>query len=143
MRRHKAIAVAFAGVTLLAGARCAVPQARTSQVHASSDVMSSTPVIDSVRPDSVIVPYGGVVEVTLHGKGFVPGQPGQNTVHFDGTSLRQVPASTDGRRVVFVVPDVINRGGEAPPARLQSGNYPVSVETSSGMSNAVIIKVYR
>jgi len=141
--RRRIDVVLLAMLTIVAVVRCAAPQSRQAQVHASSDVSSSTPVIDSARPDSVLLPYGGVVEVTLHGKGFVPGKPGKNTVHFDGTALRQVAASTDGNRLVFVVPDVINSGGEAPPMRLQSGDYPVSIETISGTSNAVTVRVYR
>jgi hypothetical protein len=90
-----------------------------------------------------VLPYGGVVEVTLSGAGFTPGKPGQNTVHFNSTSLRLVPASADGRQIVFAVPDRISHGGEAPASPLRAGSYSVSVETTSGTSNAVTIRIYR
>ena len=143
MRREKIAASATAIVVLLTGSRCAAVQSHPSQGHAASQIVLSTPIIHSAQPDSVAIPYGGVVEVTLHGAGFVPGQPGQNTVHFDGTALRQVAGSADGQRIVFVIPEFMRSGGESPPARLQAGSYNVSVETATGTSNAVTIRVYR
>ena len=104
---------------------------------------SGSPVIESARPDSVLLPYGGVVEVTLLGTGFVPGKPGQNTVHFSNTALKLVPASSDGRQIVFAIPDMVRRGGEAPLSALPPGSYDVSVETSSGTSNSVTVRVFR
>jgi len=148
MTRAKAVASVLTVVTALAGARCAPIQSgqrSTSQVPPSDQVVSRTPVIDSARPDSVLVPYGGVVEVTLFGGGFASSQSGMgaNTVHFDGTALSQVPASSDGRRIVFVVPDVIRHTTGAPPTTLAAGSYTVSVETIAGTSNVVTIRVYR
>jgi hypothetical protein len=64
-------------------------------------------------------------------------------VHFNGTALKLVPASSDGRQIVFAVPDMINSGGGAPPSALRAGRYAVSVETASGISNAVTVRVYR
>jgi hypothetical protein len=133
----------FAIATMAAITRCAPIQSQPKQVPADRTVAVGAPVIDSARPDSVIMPYGAVVEVTLSGAGFVPGKPGQNTVHFNGTSLRLVPASSDGRQIVFAIPDRISHGGEAPPSALRSGSYSVSVETTSGTSNAVTVRVYR
>jgi hypothetical protein len=118
-------------------------KSRPGQVQADHAVFSGPPIIESARPDSVVLPYGGVVEVTLFGTGFVPGKPGQNTVHFNGTALKLVPASSDGREIVFAIPDMINRGGGAPPSALRSGSYSVSVGTPSGTSNAVTVRVYR
>jgi hypothetical protein len=64
-------------------------------------------------------------------------------VHFNGTALRLVPASDDGRQIVFAIPEMINRGGGTPPSALRAGSYSVSVETTSGTSNAVTVRVYR
>lgn len=143
MRFVKAAVSALAIATTIAAARCAPVQSQPKQVHADKAVTTGPPVIESARPDSVVLPYGGVVEVTLSGSGFVAGKPGQNTVHFNGTALTQVPASSDGRRIVFVIPDVVSSGGEAPPSALRPGSYNVSVETFSGTSNVVTIRVYR
>jgi hypothetical protein len=129
--------------TIIVAARCAPIKSQPSQDQATNAVTSGAPVIKSARPDSVLVPYGGVVEVTLFGTGFVPGKPGQNTVHFSNTALRLVPASSDGRQIVFAIPDMVSRGGEAPPSALRPGSYSVSVETNSGTSNAVTVRVFR
>lgn len=133
---------ALAAATVFVAA-CAPLKSQPSQGQAENVLASGPPVIDSARPDSVSVPYGGVVEVTLFGSGFGPGKPGQNTVHFSSTALRQVPASSDGRQIVFAIPAVISRSSEAPPSVLRPGSYAVSVETSAGMSNAVTVRVYR
>ncbi len=143
MRLASVAATLLAMATIIVAARCAPIQSQSKQVDAENAVTVVAPVIESARPDSLLLPYGGVVEVTLTGTGFVPGQPGKNTVHFNGAVLGSVPGSSDGRRIVFVVPDVISYGGETPPASLRAGSYSVSVETSSGTSNAVKVRVYR
>jgi hypothetical protein len=129
--------------TVMVAARCAPMSSQSRQMQTENAVASGPPVVESARPDSVVLPYGGVVEVTLVGSGFMPGKPGQNTVHFDNTALRLVPASSDGRQIVFAIPDMINGGGGAPSSSLRAGNYSVSVETTSGTSNAVRVRVYR
>jgi hypothetical protein len=143
MRLFGAAVSALAMATTIAAAKCAPVQSQPKQVPTDNAVTTGAPVIESARPDSVLLPYGGVVEVTLSGSGFTPGKPGQNTVHFNGTALRQVPASSDGRQIVFAIPDIISSGGEAPPSTLRAGSYSVSVETTSGTSNAVTVRVYR
>jgi hypothetical protein len=143
MRLFRVAAGLLAIATVLAAARCTPVQSQSKQAHANESLTTASPIIESARPDSVLLPAGGVVEVTLSGTGFFPGKPGQNTVHFDRTALRQVPASSDGKQIVFVIPDIISRGGEAPPSPLWAGSYSVSVETTAGTSNAVTIRVYR
>jgi hypothetical protein len=142
MKLVRAAVSALAVATTIVAARCAPIKSQPRQV-AENAVASGPPVIESARPDSLVLPYGGVVEVTLSGTGFIPGKPGQNTVHFNGTALKLVPASSDGRQIVFMVPDMINSGGGAPPSALRAGRYSVSVETTSGTSNAVTVRVYR
>ncbi|SRR5258706_8889294 len=142
-RGNRMLVSAIGCVMLLGMAQCTPARSRSTPIHSVGDAAQVVPVIDSVRPDSVIVPYGGVVEVTLHGSGFIPGQPGKNTVHFDNAALTSIQGSSDGRRIAFVIPELINSGGEAPPMRLQAGSYAVKVETTSGISNVVTIRVYR
>ena len=149
MRLVRAGVSALAVATTIVAARCAPIQSQSRDVAdngvtpGNNAVTSGRPVIELARPDSLVLPYGGVVEVTLFGTGFTPGKPGQNTVHFNGTALKMVPASSDGRQIVFAIPDMISRGGEAPPSALRAGSYSVSVETTSGTSNAVTVRVYR
>ena len=101
------------------------------------------PALERLLPDSVFVAPGSVVEVTLIGSGFHDGVPGENTVMFGISTMRHVPASTDGRRITFVVPDAIESGGEAPPSLLLAGTYPVQVETPMGRSNILMLRVFR
>ena len=110
---------------------------------ASRRQLDSPPVLERLVPDSVFVAPGGVVEVTLVGTGFHDGTPGENTVMFGRATMRHVAASGDGRRIVFVVPDVIESGGEAPQSRLLTGTYPVQVETAMGRSNILMLRVFR
>jgi len=99
--------------------------------------------LDVIRPDSVFVAQGAVVEVVLHGRGFAPGTPGRNTVVFGTLTLNNVPANTDGTEIRLVIPDVMPSGGEAAPMPTVAGPYAVRVRTASGESNAATVRVYR
>ena len=117
MRLVRAGLSALAVATTIVAARCAPIKSQSREVAdnavtpGNKAVASGRPVIESARPDSLVLPYGGVVEVTLLGTGFIPGKPGQNTVHFNGTALKLVPASSDGRQIVFAIPDMISDSG--------------------------------
>jgi hypothetical protein len=142
--RFSTVAMSVFGIaTIVAAAKCAPAQQQPKEVRAEKTVTTNPPIIESASPDSVVMPYGGVVEVTLSGSGFVPGKPGKNTVHFNGMAMPQVPATSDGRQIVFAIPETLTRAGGAPPSTLAAGSYTVSVETTSGRSNAVTIRVYR
>ena len=143
MRLSTVVMSVFGIATIVAADKCTPVQQQPKEVRAEKTVSRSLPVIESARPDSVVLPYGGVVEVTLSGSGFVPGKPGKNTVHFNGMAMPQVPATSDGRQIVFAIPEMLSRGGGAPPSTLAPGSYTVSVETTSGRSNAVTVRVYR
>jgi hypothetical protein len=104
---------------------------------------SSVPRIERVQPDSVSMPSGAVVEVVIRGSGFVPGKPGRNTVQFGTVTVSDVPANDDGTEIRFVVPAVVPSGGEAAPLPLESGSYPIRIQTTSGSSNAVIVRIVR
>jgi hypothetical protein len=133
----------LAMATAIVAARCAPMQSRASQSDGESSVVSALPLLESVVPDSVVLPSGGTARVTLTGTGFIPGEPGRNTVHFNGAIFRSIVASSDGRQIVFDIPDVVSRGGGTPPATLSAGSYDISVETSAGTSNARKVRVYR
>ena len=89
------------------------------------------------------MPSGAVVEVVIRGSGFVPGKPGRNTVQFGTVTVSDVPANDDGTEIRFVVPGVVPSGGEAAPLPLESGSYPIRIQTTSGSSNAVIVRIVR
>ena len=104
---------------------------------------AASPTIDSLRPDSVFVAPGAVVEIVVQGHGFAPGTPGRNTVRFGAARLTNVPASDDGRVIRVVVPDRVPSGGEAAPLPLETGRYDIRVETPAGTSNAMVVRVFR
>ena len=104
---------------------------------------ATSPAIESLRPDSVFVAPGAVVEIVVQGHGFVPGTPGRNTVRFGTAKITNVPASDDGRVIRVVVPDRVPSGGEAAPLPLETGRYDIRVETSAGTSNAMVVRVFR
>jgi hypothetical protein len=143
MKRPDAVLSALSVMCAVAATSCAAAQPRSVADRSNVEIASTLPVIDSVRPDSVSLPYGGVAEVTIFGKGFLPGDPGRNRVHFDRATINAIRASSDGNRIVFAVPDQLASGGEAPPRRLQPGRYDVGVETAAGLSNLVSMRVYR
>jgi len=64
-RDDRMLVSAIGCVMLLGMAKCTPARSRSTPVHSVGDAAGTVPFIDSVRPDSVIVLYGGVVEVTL------------------------------------------------------------------------------
>ena len=104
---------------------------------------ASAPTIDALRPDSVFVAPGAVVEIIVQGRGFAPGTPGRNIVHFGTATLTNVPASDDGKEIRVVVPDRLPSGGDAAPLPLEAGRYDIRVETPAGASNSVVVRVFR
>jgi hypothetical protein len=96
-----------------------------------------------VRPDSVMLAPGAVVEVVVHGHGFTPGAPGRNTIQFGDATITNVPASTDGTEIHLVIPDRVPLRGEAAPLPLEAGRYNLRVQTTSGTSNSVSVRVDR
>ena len=101
------------------------------------------PHIDAVRPDSVVLPRGGFVDVAIVGSGFAPGMPGENIIEFAGTVVTRVPSDGDGRSIRFTVPDLIASGSESPPVMLEAGTYTIRVRTAAGTSNAATVRVIR
>jgi hypothetical protein len=104
---------------------------------------SLEPYIETVRPDSVMLAPGAVVEVVVRGRGFVPGTPGRNTIQLGEATITGVPASADGREIRVVIPDRVALGGDAAPLPLEAGRYNLRVRTSAGTSNAVAVRIER
>ncbi len=101
----------------------------------------ATPHIDALVPDSARVGRFSVVEILIRGSGFAPGTPGRNTVDVGPIKLNMVPANAAGTEIRFVIPDRYATNNEAPPRPVAAGTFPVTVETSSGRSNAVSIRI--
>lgn len=101
------------------------------------------PHIDRIRPDSIVVAGGALVDVAVLGRGFAPGNPGMNTVEFEGMLMSNVAANATGTEVRFTIPQAIVRPGEAPPRSLDPGDYRVRIVTARGTSNPITIHIYR
>jgi hypothetical protein len=101
------------------------------------------PYIETVRPDSVMLSAGAVVEVVVRGRGFTPGAPGRNTIQLGDATIPGVPASADGKEIRVVIPDRVALRGEAAPLPLDAGRYNLRVRTSAGVSNAVAMRIDR
>ena len=104
---------------------------------------SADPHIDAIRPDSVMLAPGAVVEVVVHGHGFTPGTPGRNTIRFGDATITDVPASSDGTEIRVMIPDRVPLRGEAAPLPLEAGRYDLRVQTTTGTSNSVSVRVDR
>jgi len=104
---------------------------------------ATDPHIDTVRPDSVMLAPGAVVEVVIRGRGFEAGAPGRNTIQFGDATITNVPASADGTEIRLVIPERVPVRGDAAPLPLEAGRYDLRVQTSAGTSNRVAVRVDR
>lgn len=104
---------------------------------------AADPHIDTVRPDSVMLAPGAVVQVIIRGRGFEAGTPGRNTIQFGDATITNVPASADGTEIRLVIPDRVPLRGDAAPLPLDAGRYDLRVQTSVGTSNRVAVRVER
>jgi hypothetical protein len=123
-------------------AACATRAGRSADSAAAS-APNAQPAIEAIRPDSVWISSGSFAEVVLRGRGFIPGQPGRNTVLLGRVAFNDVPASDDGKEIRFVIPDRLPSGGEAPPMPIDPGSYTIRVRTPDGESNPMTVRVYR
>lgn len=127
------VALIAACATMSAGAGDGASQA--------SVTVAAAPHIDRIVPDTVSAAPGTVVEVSIVGRGFVPGRPGMNTIDFAGMSITSVPSNSAGTEIRFAVPNEIRSTGEAPPMPIHPGSFTVRVRTDRGTSNSVSLMV--
>ena len=130
-------------VALAIGAAMAACVRHRTTDGGSNAVIASAPQIDAIRPDSVVVPRGSVVEVRISGRGFAAGSPGMNTIEFAGMSITSVPANADGTEIRFVIPEAVASNSEAPPRPLDDGTYVIRVRTAAGASNGKPLRIVR
>ena len=109
---------------------------------AEARAAAGTPTLERLVPDSIVVMKGMVAEVQIRGQRFdvnraVPG----NTVSVGNVVLNGVPANAGGTVILFVVPDEVRSGGEAPPAAWVPGKYAVTVRTSRGLSDTLYLTI--
>ncbi len=80
------------------------------------------------------------IEVTVHGLRFASTD---NVVTFGNVAIPNLPSSDGGTRITFFVPKETQSRGEVPPFVLQPGEYPVTVTTPNGVSNAAVFVLTR
>jgi hypothetical protein len=100
------------------------------------------PRLQAIAPDSVQLIPGNVIEVDLRGSSFdrTSGDP-QNVVRVGPVLLRAVPSRSNGTLIRIALPDAVPSGGEAPPAPWLSGRYPVTITTSRGTSDTLMLTI--
>jgi len=99
-----------------------------------------SPVIARLEPVSGPTGIAYPIEVTVHGLRFAATG---NVVTFGNVSIPNLPSSDGGTRMTFSVPKETQSRGEVPPFVLQAGDYPVTVTTPNGVSNAVVFVLTR
>lgn len=102
----------------------------------------STPRISALDRLSVaagIMETGQMVNVTIGGANF---DRTNNTVMFGPVAIANLPAEL-GVLIRFAVPTTTPSGGGAAPIMLGAGDYPITVKTSHGTSNAIVFHITR
>lgn len=112
---------------MVAGAEAPAGRARAAAV----------PRIDSLSPKSGRVSGEGVLDVTIHGRGF---EPRGNVVYFGAARIDSLLSESDGTIIRFIAPRrvPVTKDGGGPIA---PGSVAVRVETPGGRSNAVTFTV--
>jgi hypothetical protein len=101
------------------------------------------PHIERITPDTVTLADGTVSEIIVHGSGFAGGNPGRNTIRVGDLTITSVPASDDGHEIRVVLPTRAPAQGDVAPLPIDAGRYPLTVATTRGTSNAVILRIGR
>lgn len=105
---------------------------------ARSAEVTSRPRLTALVPDSIRLIAGNVMEVELRGSNF---DATANAVRVGSVEVASVKSTANGTRIVFVIPDHMASGGEAPPARWIGGRYPVTVRTALGTSDTLMLAI--
>lgn len=134
-------------VLLLAVAACAGRGSGSTPApgDASPGQTTGAPTLADLAPDTVRLGPGQLPTLVLTGRGFVPGATGAlgaggNTVRVGRALFERLPANAAGTELRFVMPftytdtAVRNR-----PASFGPGQYPVTVLTAAGESNALLL----
>jgi hypothetical protein len=118
----------------------AVPASNGVKAPPAQNVaLSKPPELTEIVPASGPAGEAYPVEVTIRGAGFMPTG---NVVEFGPVKIADVPSSEPGR-ITFSIPKSIPSGGEVPSRILIAGEYPVTVTTRAGTSNALIFTLTR
>jgi hypothetical protein len=105
----------------------------------AQNVTSKPPQLREIVPPSAPAGEAYPLTMTIRGSGFTATG---NVVDIGPVKLRDVP-STDAGRITVMVPKSLPSKGEVPPLVLPAGEYPVTVTTAAGTSNALTLRLTR
>ncbi|MEP7344155.1 MAG: hypothetical protein ABI877_02755 [Gemmatimonadaceae bacterium] len=107
---------------------------------------SAPPTLVRVAPDTIDIGQGAIPTLSLTGRDFVPGGQGGfgtgggNVVRVGALQLTGIPADSAGTTIRFMLPLRYNDSTLSNrPAAFIPGQYPVSVTTPRGTSNALTL----
>jgi hypothetical protein len=138
------------GASVLAGAKVSgYPSSDRSLgvVQATTDMSSgdrprginaAAPHIDSITPRAAHIDNESVLDVVLHGTGFLPTG---NVVLFDAAIINDLASEQGGTILRFIAPTTIPPHGNVQARRVDAGKYAVRVRAHSATSNSVTFTV--
>jgi hypothetical protein len=100
----------------------------------ASVAQAKPPALTEIVPPSGPAGEAYPLQATIRGTSFMASR---NTVRFGPVTIGDLP-SADGARITFHVPKLMPSTSEVPPMVLTPGDYPVTVMTSAGTSNALM-----
>jgi hypothetical protein len=101
--------------------------------------VGSAPVIEALVPDSIRTGADDA-DLTIRGQNFATNDASLNTVVIGPITLAHVASRGSGTQLRIRVPAAWS-GSEAPPRPLPPGEYPVTVRTGTGTSNALTLRI--
>ncbi len=104
---------------------------------AADSPATNGPRVHDVTPDSVRAGEAYPALLTIWGEGF---DPEGNILRFGDVLTDTLPSRT-GTSIRWDMPKSVRLGSEAPPMVVQAGRYELTIETSEGVSNSVIVTV--
>lgn len=111
----------------------------SSTTVAQSAVPAKPPALVDIAPASAPAGEAYPVTLTIRGSGFMPTG---NVVDIGPVTIPDVPSAEPGR-ITVRVPKSLPSKAEAPPLVLIAGEYPVTVTTPGGTSNALTFRLTR
>lgn len=134
----------------LVGVACTPPSARTrgDEASAAANADPAVPILRAITPDTIRLGPGEATTLTLTGSGFIPGPSsdgrgfarGSNTLHVGPAAFDLLEANTAGTTIRFALPlTYIDTSNPTRPSTFVPGDFPVSVTTPHGTSNALTL----
>ncbi len=113
-----------------------------ASARSSRSTVTARPRLTALAPSEVQLSAASNAEIELRGRNFSTRTDAPaNTVRIGALELRAVPSSANGTVIRVTLPETVPSGGEAPPARWMSGRYAVTVTTTAGTSDTLLLTI--